>query len=171
MGNLIINSLIHVLKLHDFLNSRFSVKTTEDKKESMAFLTYMTRDLRAKYHELRLTSCTVDDVTDNLVEKWDTTLPIFAQFNDNSRKNKPLTTSDMFVRMLVQQHGVTVSMANVIVEKYPTIGALMRAYENCDTQEEKEELLTGLVYESGTKKIRSATSKVLAWLYNDKSLN
>ena len=72
-------------------------------------------------------------------------------------------------RMLIQQFGVTWSMANAITSVYPTLGALMDAYDDNDKDEEAiEKMLAGLNYDGG-KKLRADISKVMGWLYNERN--
>lgn len=78
-----------------------------------------------------------------------------------------MSQSDIFARMLCQQHGVTPSIALAVVEKYPSVGDIINAYDECQSQEEMEDLLTDIQYEEG-KKIRKGISQVIAWLYNER---
>ena len=66
--------------------------------------------------------------------------------------------------------GLSPGMAWAITEKYPTPALLREGYTNCSSDEERECLLTGMVYD-GTKKLPKAVSKAVSWLYNDSHLN
>ncbi len=58
---------------------------TDDQRESMTYLTLMTRHLQEMYLPKRLTSCTKDDMSNGLINNLETTLLTFANFNDESK--------------------------------------------------------------------------------------
>ena len=72
--------------------------------------------------------------------------------------------------MLLCQFGVTWAMAMAVTARYPTPKALMRALRACDSDEARESLLAGMVYD-GRKKIRSDVAKIMAWLYSMEELD
>lgn len=61
-------------------------------------------------------------------------------------------------------------MATGIVAKYPTLASLLDAYDQCQSEAERESLLIGIKYEGGTKSVSLRISKILSWLYTDKQL-
>ena len=62
----------------------------------------------------------------------DTTLLTFQEFNDSSKKNKPLTVTEVFAKMLLMLKGLSVDMAQTILRLYPTPRDLLVAYSRCD---------------------------------------
>ncbi|TRY73666.1 hypothetical protein TCAL_01883 [Tigriopus californicus] len=148
----------------------FNIKRTEDLKESVAFLTLTTRFLQDKYCHATLRSWTHQDLDLNIVHDADHVLLSFKEFNDNSRKNKPLTVKDGFTRILCCQHGVTWPMASAIADEYSTLANLMEVYANCQNSEERENLLAGLSFEGGKRLISAQVSKIISWLFSDEQL-
>ena len=63
------------------------------------------------------------------------------------------------------------SFSWAITEKYPTIRTLSTAYEECNSDAEKENLLAGLPYEENTKKVPLSVSKIICFMFNDDELN
>ena len=48
---------------------------------------------------------------------------------------------------------------------------LSTAFEECNSDAEKENLLAGLPYEENTKKVPLSVSKVICFMFNDDELN
>ena len=67
----------------------------------------------------------------------------FKEFYEVSRADKPLTLREIFCNMLICQRGLSTGMAWAITEKYPTLANLKRAYDKCNTEKEKENLISG----------------------------
>ena len=61
-------------------------------------------------------------------------------------------------------------MAWAITDEYPTPALLKEGYDMCQSDEDRESLLSGLYYDGG-KKLPKAVSKAVSWLYNDRLLN
>ncbi len=168
------------------------MKYTDGQRDTVSYLAKVTSLLEEKFCRLRLRSCTKADIDQGLVQCSDNTLLTFPEFYDvskncalhhdgglrasfsfflqNSKKSPELSVSQVFSRMLMEQHGVTQPMAEAVTTRFPTLGSLIRAYrDSCYSDEERENLLVGMTYD-GHKKIRPAVSKVIAWLYNDEHL-
>jgi hypothetical protein len=69
-----------------------------------------------------LTSCTNSD--------RDTTLITFQEFNDSSRKNKQLTVTEVFTKMLLRLKCLSVDIAQTMARRrlYPTPRDMIEAY-------------------------------------------
>ena len=117
-----------------------------------------------------LKSCTKEDIDADLIKETSTTLMTFDDWNENSKKRKPLTPVELFAKMLMCQSGVTAKMALAIVDAYPSPGALMSAYDKCADKKERDLLLTKIEIEEG-RKIGKTISEVIACLYNETELN
>ena len=77
----------------------------------------------------------------------------FKEFYEVSRADKPLTLREIFCNMLICQRGLSTGMAWAITEKYPTLANLKRAYDKCNNEKEKENLIAGnfFIYILGRK--------------------
>jgi ERCC4-type nuclease len=149
----------------------FTVKKTADQKGTIEYLTLVTRLLRDKYKNLDLTSCTHSDLADGLVGRRDTTLLAFQEFNDSSRKTKPLTVTEVFAKMLLRLKGLSVDMAQTIVRLYPTPRDLMEAYAMCGNGVERVKLIADLAYGlEGKRKIPKAVAEALLKFWTSPSL-
>ena len=124
----------------------FTVKRTEDQRETIEYLTLITRLLTRKYSGRTLTSCSQADIEEGLVGNRDTTLLTFRDFNDSTKKNKELRVGDVWAKMLLRLKGLSVEMAQAITSHYPTASSLVQAYENCGSEQERTKLLTELTY-------------------------
>uniref|UniRef100_T1J8L5 Crossover junction endonuclease MUS81 n=1 Tax=Strigamia maritima TaxID=126957 RepID=T1J8L5_STRMM len=57
-----------------------------------------------------------------------------------------LTIRDVFVKQLLQLNGVSIDKALAIIEKYSTPSSLIEAYKQCDSEKEKENLISNLKF-------------------------
>jgi len=57
-----------------------------------------------------------------LVKDQVTTHITFLDFHANSKKTPYLGAKEVFQRMLMQAHGITLDLAEAITDKYPTLG-------------------------------------------------
>ena len=124
----------------------FTVKRTEDQRETIEYLTLITRLLTKKYQGRTLTSCSQADIDEGLVGNRDTTLLTFQDFNDSTKKNKELRVGDVWAKMLLRLKGLSVEMAQAITGHYPTASSLVQAYSTCSSEQEKVRLLSDLTY-------------------------
>ena len=76
----------------------------------------------------------------------DTTLLTFQEFNDSSKKNKPLTVTEVFAKMLLMLKGLSVDMAQTIVREYPTPRDFVQAYTMCGNGVQRMKLIADLAY-------------------------
>jgi len=149
----------------------FTVKKTADQKGTIEYLTIFTRLLKEKYKNLDLNSCTNSDLADGLIGRRDTTLLNFQEFNDSSKKSKPLTVTEVFAKMLLRLKGLSVDMAQTIVRVYPTPRHLMEGYSKCDNGVERVKLISDLVYGmEGKRKIPKAVAEALMKFWTSASL-
>jgi len=150
----------------------FMVQETNGIKDTCGYLTHMTRLLKRTYEGKRVSSCTT--------QEWPTYkergignemfLMIFSDFNDFSVKAKNWTVQEMFARHLMRLRGLSVDRAYAIVQKYPTLTHLIRAYQNCKTEKEGELLLSLIFFGNSGRTIGPAVSRTIYHLYNDKKL-
>jgi len=170
-GTLVTPEAIEQAIANTAVQEGFTVKKTADQKGTIEYLTLFTRLLRDKYRNLDLTSCTQSDLSDGLIGARDTTLLTFQEFNDSSKKNKQLTVTEVFAKMLLRLKGLSVDMAQSIVKKYPTPRDLMDAYSRCDNGVEKIHLISDLPYGlEGKRKIPKTIAEALMKFWSFPSL-
>lgn len=141
----------------------FLVKQTKDIKESVSYLTTMTRMLTDKYQGQVLQSGSHEVI--NAGHCSPNTLMAFKEFNCSSIKNKSLTVKEMFAKHLLQFFGLSVDRASAIVDQFQTLCRLYEAYEKCMTEAEKMELVANLRFGKLQKCIGKAVSKSLYQVY------
>ena len=126
------------------------VKCTKSIADTASYLKDMTDTMRNLYRGKTLralrpstsgSSSASDTNHDNSVN---CDLPTFTDFNDESMKHRGLTMCQMFLRMLMQIHGLSYERAESIIAIYPTACHLMDKYDSLGTEKEKEELLSKL---------------------------
>ncbi|XP_071963917.1 crossover junction endonuclease MUS81-like [Antedon mediterranea] len=127
---------------------KFYVKQTCGIQDSVAYLTVMTRYLQSSY-----SSKTIKAYTRENFEKMKCSQKLnnrthhvmsFYEFNENSIKNKVLTTGEVFAKQLLQFSGLTAEKAQAIIQLYPTVSHLLDAYSECETEKECLRLLSTL---------------------------
>ncbi|GIY06476.1 crossover junction endonuclease MUS81 [Caerostris darwini] len=142
----------------------FNVKRTQGIKESVAYLSLVTKMLRSKYQDLTLMSGSRD-----IVQKKSLSSNVFMSFKDfncSSVKNKSLTVKEMFAKHLLQFFGLSVDRAAAIVEIFKTPSDLLEAYEECHSENEKVQLISSIKYGLQKKNIGPALSRSIQQFYS-----
>ncbi|MBN3300114.1 MUS81 endonuclease, partial [Amia calva] len=131
----------------------FQVRRTADIRESVAYLTVMTRQLQRLYQVQ--TACVCVSVRAHGLEESVSPLPgrappcsllIFTEFNQGAVKNKAQTVREVFARQLMQISGVSGDKAAALLERYSTVSSLLQAYAKCPSDQEREKLLATVRY-------------------------
>ncbi|KAL0970704.1 hypothetical protein UPYG_G00245990 [Umbra pygmaea] len=149
----------------------FFVKRVQDVKESVAYLTVMTRHLSKLYqnHTLVCRSRELEGDAQNEESGGrhnpSCSLISFAEFNQGAVKNKCQTVGEVFARQLMQISGLSGDKAVAILEHYPTLHSLMKAYEQCHSELEKEKLLSSIQYGKLRRNLGPALSRTVYQLY------
>ncbi|XP_053305678.1 crossover junction endonuclease MUS81 [Spea bombifrons] len=148
----------------------FFIKRTKDVRESAAYLTLMTRYLHGMYSSKILLSCTKEDN-----DKFQRELPSrnaqscilldFKEFNEGAMKNKAQTVKEVFARQLMQISGVSGEKAAAVLDRYGTPASLMSAYERCNSNEEKEKMLSNVKCGKLQRNLGPVMSKTICQLY------
>nr|CAG4643961.1 EOG090X06E6 [Lepidurus arcticus] len=133
-----------------------NVKWTKDIRESVAYLNLMTKQMQKTY--------------ENRVLRNGESFVTFHEFNTQGVKNKPMTVTDLFAKQLLQINGVSADKARAIVDRYPTPSLLKAALDECNTNREKELLLSNIPFGKTKRMLGPALSKLLAWLYSRATL-
>lgn len=146
----------------------FFVKRTKDIRESVAYLTIMTRYLQNHYAGKTIKAYPCDVVLQlNKMspQNEDVCSMTFEKFNDASIKSKPPTVYEMFGRHLIQIPKSSADKAFAILEKYPTISHLREAYRQCETEKERENLLRDIKTGPNQRNLGPSLSSLICSLY------
>ncbi|XP_054707862.1 crossover junction endonuclease MUS81-like [Uloborus diversus] len=140
----------------------FLIKRTQGVKESVSYLSLMTKLIKNKYQNQTLRSA-----SKNLLKKKNVpnAFITFTEFNCSSMKNKSLTVKEMFAKHLLQFFGLSVDRAAAIVEHFPTPALFLEAYNNCETEEEQIQLVSSIKFGSFKKNIGPALSRAVHQFY------
>ncbi|XP_074651449.1 structure-specific endonuclease subunit MUS81-like [Tubulanus polymorphus] len=148
----------------------FFVKHTQDTKESVAYLTVMTRYLQKLYSNKKLIARPREDIQAQMDEfdvgSNEHCLMTFPEFNKGSVKNKVMTIKETFGKQLMQIAGMSADKTQAILEKYKTVQQLLQAYDICTTEKEKELLLSKIKSGALNRNLGIALSRVIYLLYN-----
>ncbi|XP_068218425.1 crossover junction endonuclease MUS81 [Palaemon carinicauda] len=149
----------------------FTVKITKDQIESAAFLTIMTRCLQSRYQGKTLRNLELEELQRRERsmngEVIETALVPFKDFNAASMKNHQLSVKEMFVKHLLQLHGLSLDKAKAVVDKFETPAAMMLAYESLENPMESENMLASIKCGKAGRNFGSALSMHIAKLYTN----
>jgi len=147
----------------------FFVKRTHDLKESVAYLTVMTRYLQRIYSKKTLISCRqggLEEARSNSTTGNDRMyLMNFPDFNDSTVKNKVMTVSEVFAKQLMQISGISPDKAVAILEKCPTPKRLLDAYKSQGSVKDRELLLSALKCGKNQRNLGPSLSRLIYQLY------
>ncbi|XP_046545078.1 crossover junction endonuclease MUS81-like [Haliotis rubra] len=147
----------------------FKIKRTSGVKETVAYLTVMTRYLQGFYRTKSLQACTPEMLRELdgsfHIEESEKLLTTFQHFNYASVKSKDLTVRELFGKQLVQLHGMSADKAKAITDRYPTPTSIFQAYDRCFSQKEKEGMLATIKAGKGMRNLGSVQSKQIHQLY------
>lgn len=153
----------------------FFVKRTKDIRESVAYLTILTRSLQLAYagKTVKAYSCeAVCEMNKSSQSRHcspsasSTVVGVeFLKFNEASTKTRLLTVQEMFSRHLVQLPGLSADKAAVIVDQYPTLTHLREAYSRCTSERDRVNLIAELRYGSTKRRIGPALGQLLLSMY------
>ncbi|XP_067031660.1 crossover junction endonuclease MUS81-like isoform X1 [Acropora muricata] len=153
----------------------FFVKRTHDLKESVAYLTVMTRYLQRIYSNKTLLSCyqkRQEEERAFTTRQADRVYLInFPDFNDSTVKNKVMTVSEIFAKQLMQINGMSSDKAVAIIEKYPTPKRLVDAYRSLINLKERELLLSVLKCGKNQRNLGPTLSRLIHTLYSSPTLS
>merc|ERR1712137_1185058 len=96
------------------------------------------------------------------IQKTRQSFPLFIRL---TAKTHALTVSDIFAKQLLQILNVGPTSVKVILQKYPTLRSLRRAYHGASTETEKKELLANLG--DGRQKVGKRISEAIYRVYNE----
>lgn len=147
----------------------FQVKRTKNVKESVAYLTVMTRYLQRYYRNKRLYACSMDGVKDqawtNDITDQEIRLMEFNEFNQGSVKSRNLSVQDMFCKHLSKVSGMSGERAMAVAQVYPTLTHLMDAYRSCPNKSVAESLLSTIKVNKSLRNLGINPSRLIHQLY------
>ncbi|KAL5008151.1 hypothetical protein ScPMuIL_013732 [Solemya velum] len=147
----------------------FQVKKTKDTKETVAYLTIMTRYLQSLYRHKTLYACSADEIRRSSevksIDDSEERLIPFEEFNQSSVKNKDLTASELFGKQLIQLYGMSAERAKAVIEVYPTLSNLISAYDSCSTEKERENMLSSIKCGKSGRGLGMVQSRMIYQLY------
>ncbi|XP_071833553.1 crossover junction endonuclease MUS81-like isoform X2 [Apostichopus japonicus] len=151
------------------ISDGFFVKHTKDIKESVAYLTIMTRYLQSIYSPKTLIAYEKDGL-DRIRQPFclaEAThqLMTFKEFNEKSVKNKESSINETFAKQLLQISGMSAEKALAITTIYKTPACLFDAYNVCALPADKEKLLAKVKYGKLERNIGPVLSKQVHQLY------
>ncbi|XP_049872456.1 crossover junction endonuclease MUS81 [Pectinophora gossypiella] len=131
----------------------FKIHMTNSLGDSARFLAIMTKRLTIEFQDKQL-------IGSNSEWKGDEELMKFDYFNKASIKNKPLTVTETFIKLLLQLKGVSVDKALAITKVYKTPRTLIMEYEKC-SRKEGEMLLAKMKYGDLNRNVGPIASKAI----------
>ncbi|XP_013194916.2 crossover junction endonuclease MUS81 [Amyelois transitella] len=134
----------------------FNVHITNSLSETVRFLAMLSKRLTIEYTDKNLKGCDG--------EPYAETLMTFKYFSATSKKSKPLTVTETFIKLLLQLKGVSVDKALAITKVFSTPRLLIEKYKECD-QREGEFLLANLKYGESNRSVGPVVSKTLYQLF------
>nr|CAH7731931.1 unnamed protein product [Callosobruchus chinensis] len=145
----------------------FYIKETKDWMHTARFLAQFTAILLKTFKDKTIFRAAKENIQDDLANDL-ISLMSFTEFNQSSSKNKAMTVSDMFTKMLIQINGMSVDKATAIVERFPTPALLQDTLRQC-SQIEGEQLIADIRYSKLQKKIGLTIAKILYQLFTSDS--
>lgn len=148
------------------IHSNFGIKYTRNHKESMLYLSVLTKIFTKKYKDKVLMN-TVREELDNVNDEDDIVgMLSFYDFQNSSAKNKGMQIREVFIKQLIQLKLLSVEKAIAITESYPTPRSLLDAYEECESVVECEQLLEKITFGKLKRTVGSSISKLVYRFYS-----
>ncbi|CAK9814669.1 Crossover junction endonuclease MUS81 [Anthophora plagiata] len=155
--------------INTLIQDGFSVKYTKNHKDSMFYLSSLSRVLIKHFKGKNLIGCKKETITKANISNDTCFLMEFEEFNKAASKQKVFQVSQMFVRQLLQLKGISIDKALAIVERYPTPRVLIDAFQNSDCN--GESLLAKIEFGDKKRLIGPTISKTIYQLYTRKNLD
>jgi crossover junction endonuclease MUS81 len=134
------NSSLNQAVVSMFVQDGINVERSKSPQHSNDYLISMTRCLQRYFLDKNLRSCTQEKLKRNQADSNE--FMTFSEFQVVGAKITNWTVREMFAKHLIQITGMSDKRVAVIIQKYPTISALVDAYKACASEKEKEHLLS-----------------------------
>ncbi|CAD1472643.1 unnamed protein product [Heterotrigona itama] len=155
--------------INTLIQDGFSVKYTKNHKDSIFYLSSITRILIRTFKEKNLIGCKKEVVTQTNISNNTCNFMVFEEFNKAASKQKVFKVNEMFVRQLLQLKGMSIDKALAIVEHYSTPQLLIEAFRESSCNGEL--LLANIEFGDKKRLIGPTISKTIYQLYMKKDLN
>lgn len=116
------------------------IERTKSAAHTNDFLIAKTRSLMKYFLSKDLRSCSAEKKRERQADKNE--FMTFIGFQEAGSKRTNWTVREMFAKHLILIKGMSDKLVAVVIEKYPTIKALTRAYELCPSVKDRKNLLT-----------------------------
>lgn len=144
---------------------RINVKYTKNAKSTVFYLDIMTKQLRKLYGNCVLRMLEDTD-SQEFSESGAYRLPTFVKFNKIGSKQRKLTIKELFLRQLMQIHGMSYHKAFSITNIYETPIVLVQKYNSLESDVEKEALLSNIKFGLSERNIGIALSRAVHVLFS-----
>lgn len=121
------------------------------------YLIGMTKCITKLYSNMDLKSASQERLKSGEAAKNE--FMTFSEFQTKGAKITNWTVREMFAKHLIQITGMSDRRVAVIINKYPTVSALIKAYSECNSDKERENLLAKLQIPESNRTIGPAISK------------
>lgn len=148
LSQAVVNILIH---------DGIDVEKVKNSSHANDYLISMTKCLEKVYSNANLISCSQERLKSKEAEHNE--FMTFSEFQTKGAKITNWTVKEMFAKHLIQITGMSDKRVAAIINKYPTLSALIEAYRNCSSEKEKENLLAKLQIPDSARTIGPAISK------------
>ncbi|XP_055377830.1 crossover junction endonuclease MUS81 [Condylostylus longicornis] len=149
------------------LHSGFQVQFTQNHRETLSYLTTLTKILIEMFKDKTLLSTEKKSLQSQSMDASSFDLMKFNEFQENSSKTKNVKVREIFIKQLLQLKSLSIDKALSITEIYPTPKSLLLAYKKCGNREEAEKLLACIPSGKLNRPIGIQISKTIYQFYND----
>ncbi|XP_076250613.1 mus81 structure-specific endonuclease subunit [Rhynchophorus ferrugineus] len=147
------------------IQENFFIKYTENIQDTIEYLVIFSEMLKKTYKGKMLKSCKKDSLPALDMNQNTIYLMTFREFNESSIKNKRVSVTDLFTKMLIQVKGMSVERALAITKIFPTPTVLKQKYTELSIVE-GEKLLANIKFGSSGKSIGIVLSKIIYQFFN-----
>ncbi|XP_052822673.1 crossover junction endonuclease MUS81 [Octopus bimaculoides] len=149
----------------------FKIKRTENTKESVAYLTLLTRYLQGYYLKKTLygsnevVKAKPGEKIDHSLDSASEILCNFEDFNNSAAKSQVLTVREMFAKQLLHFPNMSGAKAFAVTEKWPTPASLYEAYNACPDKISQEQMLNNIKAGKNNRNIGPVLSRKIQQFY------
>lgn len=154
--------------INTLIQDGFSMKYTRTHKDSMFYLSSLSRIIIKIFKGKKLSVCKKEDIARIDTSNNACSLMEFEEFNKAASKQKIFKANEMFIRHLLQLRGMSLEKAAAIVDRYPSPRALIEAYKESSNA---ELLLASIDYGNRKRLIGPVISQTIHQFYTKSRFN
>lgn len=154
LAQAVVNILIH---------DGIGVEKAKNVSHANDYLISMTKCLSKYYSNIDLKSCDQERLKSGEASKNE--MMTYSEFQTKGAKITNWTVHEMFAKHLIQLTGMSDVRVSVIIKKYPTLCHLIESYESCQSEKERESMLSKLVIPDSNRTIGPALSRRIYCCY------